>query len=79
MEDQAAAISKNAFYNFLLQLTPAARVGLIVFLLALALLAAGLGVRSVTRTLAPFDNSEPPLMVYEAPTTPPTLANRDRA
>ena len=33
------------------------------FFLDAAMLAAGLGVRSVTRTTAPFDLSKPPLMV----------------
>ena len=65
MESRAAAVSKNTFYGFLMQLSPAARVGLIVFLLALAMMAAGLGVRSATRHLSPFDNSKPSLMVYE--------------
>ena len=66
MDNQATAVKKNAFFGFLMQLSPAARVGLVVFLLALAMLAAGLGVRSATHHFLPFDSSEPPLMVYAA-------------
>ena len=73
METCAAAVKKNTFFRFLMQLSPAARVGLIVFLVALAMLAAGLGVRSATRHFAPFDNSKPPLMVNEAPTVSSTF------
>ena len=78
MERRAVAVSKNTFYGFLMQLTPAARVGLIVFMLALAMIAAGLGVRSVTRDLSPVNPYEPPLMVYEAPAAPPTFVNMKR-
>ncbi len=74
MESHAAAVSKNTFYNFLMQFTPAARVGLIVFLLALAMLVAGLGVRSVTRYLSPVNSHEPPQMVQVAPSNPSSPA-----
>ncbi len=78
MESHAAADSKNTFYSFLMQFTPAARVGLIVFLLTLTMLVVGLGVRSVTRYLSPVNSHEPPQMVYEEPAAPPALVNLDR-
>ena len=69
MERQPAAAPKNTFFSFLMQLSPAARIGLIVFLLALAMVATGLGVRSVTRTLSPARHTGPSLMVQN--TIPP--------
>ena len=50
-----------------MQLSPAARVGLIVFLLALAMVAAGLGIRSVTQNLSPARHTGPSLMVQVVP------------
>ena len=70
MKRQPDTIQKNSFYSFLLQLSPAARVGLIVFLLALAMVATGLGVRSVTRSLSPARHTGPSLMVQVAPQNP---------
>lgn len=76
MSRRASIASRNAFVGFLMQLSPAARLGLIVFLLALAMVVAGLGVRSVTYHRSPIHSNEPPLMVYEEAASHPALPIR---
>jgi hypothetical protein len=58
-------LSKKPTVRFLMQLTPAARLGVIVFLLALAMIAVGLGIRSVTQGLAPTHRQEPAFVNLE--------------
>ena len=67
MGSHATASSKNFFVTFLKDLTPTARVGLIIFLLALAMVAVGLGVRSASKGLSPIQSNEPDLMVEVVP------------
>ena len=78
MERQPATASKTTFFSFLMQLSPAARIGLIIFLLALAMVATGLGVRSVTKTLSPARHTGPSLMVQVAPSNPVISNNPNR-
>ncbi len=61
------ASRKNAFFRLLLDLTPTARLGVIIFLLALAMVAVGLGIRSAKQGLSPIRSHEPSLMVEVVP------------
>ena len=57
------ASRKNGFIRLLQDLTPTARLGVIIFLLALAMVAVGLGIRSATQGFSPIRSNEPSLMV----------------
>ena len=70
MQNRTAVSRNNSIIRFLLHLSPAARLGVIVLLLALAMAAAGLGIRSALGERSPIRHNERPLMVFQAPPVP---------